>query len=585
MRVSCAVAFVASALHRLDATQVKRDILQAARLETDLQQAHIDEERQASLSEDVRLAVAGDSTAAASSFGTGDEAVFTIASQALDASDSGRVEGLSDDAEAMAAAAETSGPSSARDVSLPLRRRGGRLPLSKREQLEIVGGDVPIVGPFPVTAWVITAAAYSFCALTFGILAVVVILLRLLPAPKNGIELVHLASVAVDPEFTLGAVIGRCLRAFALNYITYLMYPGRVYNLLKREPHSQRVALPFFILAPIVLPLILIGACVRHIFKPHENLEKIGLQADGKEACEAERRQRGNLARFFHALYFYMAMWNNKIWSGSRSPAQSCFLSKDAWRKVLEKAGAYVPREVGRWNANGAEKMTWAVDALPEADVVVKPERGCLGEGSACFKYGVDFKTKEDLIKKVEEFMEGEPKAGRYAAELGEGASDYLLLERVMPDERGVHLLEVCTAKDANGCVGVVWMTYFLDSTSFTSHECPSRYRVNASTYKIEGGEQWFRRRAMNDNIIHASRRFGEDVPRAREACELAIRAHEEELQTNPERKFLGWDCMFTAKDGPCFFEGNTMELRMGRSFYSSWTTVWLILRTFTPPL
>lgn len=271
-------------------------------------------------------------------------------------------------------------------------------------------------------------------------------------------------------------------------------------------------------------------------------------------------------------------MMNHKIWAGSTSPAETNILSKDHWRELLESVGAFVPPLLARYKGKTAE---WVVQKLPDADVVVKPESGCLGEASTCFKKD-DCKTIDDVQKKMEEFLESEKKNATYSKAGAEG--EYLLLERALPDSRGVHLLEVCTAVDKSGRVGVMQITYFLDSNSFTSHEAASRYRVNATTGKIQGGEQWFRRRAMNDALAVASKRFGDEVPNAKEAIDLAIKAHEAEISINPGRKFLGWDCMFT-NNGPCFFEGNTMELRMGRSLYNSWTGLWLILRTFSPPL
>eukprot|EP00928_Gymnodinium_smaydae_P090583 TRINITY_DN7436_c0_g2_i1.p1 TRINITY_DN7436_c0_g2~~TRINITY_DN7436_c0_g2_i1.p1 ORF type:complete len:541 (-),score=90.80 TRINITY_DN7436_c0_g2_i1:60-1682(-) len=415
------------------------------------------------------------------------------------------------------------------------------------------------------------------------LLVIVVVGLRIAPAPDNGLTMVHESSIVVDSEFSTSAAAGRFLRALLLGYLTYFMYPGRVYAALHREPAFRSRPKLLFFLAPLTPLYLLYGVTKGMIKGPGADalLEKVGFQADTEEQCIAERERRGYLGRFFHAMYFYTAMAVNTVWAGSCTPSKTTVLSKDHWREVLTSAGAFVPPEVARFKGN--KESTWKVDELPDADVVVKPEIGCLGEASACFKKGKDFTTKADLTKKMEEFLDTEAKKprlfGRHGAE-----SQYLVLERVLPDERGVHLVEVCTAVDANGKVGVLWMTYFLDSNSFTSHSASSRYRVNASTCKIEGGEQWFRRRAMNDDLKTASLRFGEEVPRAREAAELAVKAHEEEIKINPGRKFLGWDCMFTKDQGSCFFEGNTMELRMGRSFYNSWPTLWHIVRSLAPP-
>eukprot|EP00929_Paragymnodinium_shiwhaense_P063494 TRINITY_DN31710_c0_g1_i1.p1 TRINITY_DN31710_c0_g1~~TRINITY_DN31710_c0_g1_i1.p1 ORF type:complete len:574 (+),score=138.07 TRINITY_DN31710_c0_g1_i1:95-1816(+) len=572
MRIRCSVAVLAPVLHHLHAAQVKTVAIQHA-AEMELQTDRLGNQNTSSLPASLvdtaengtRLAALDAEGAAVNATRRMVGAVEMVAPPGLGVSNASKL--------------ESSAPLAVKDVSKITHRSeaaGSGTVTALTDKSEGDGGATEQQHLSVKTAQ--TAA----CAMLIGVLSVF-LFLRVMPAPKYGIESVHQSSIVVDSEFTTCAAMGRCFRAITLCYLTYFMYPGRVYTCFCRDPSTKKYPKTIFLIAPSILPLVAVFVCLKHVFKPNETLEKAGFQADSEEACEEERRRRGGLARFFHALFFYAAMFNQKVWAGSKSSTTSV-LSKDHWRKILVAAGASVPAEVGRYTTNKDDKMAWKMDSLPDADIVVKPEAGCLGEASACFKRGVDYTTKDDIVKKMEEFVASEANNIQYSKVEDQGPQEWLLLERVMPDDRGVHLLEVCTAVDANGSVGVIWMTYFLDTNSFTSHQASSRYRVNADTFKIEGGEQWFRRRAMNDDLPHASKRFGEDVPGAKEACALAIKAHEEEIKGNPARKFLGWDCMFTKKDGPCFFEGNTMELRMGRSFYASWTTVWMILRTFSPP-
>jgi len=290
--------------------------------------------------------------------------------------------------------------------------------------------------------------------------------------------------------------------------------------------------------------------------------------------AEADQEKRGSdmrlIPRFVHLAFYYLAYSQGSYFSGDAKVNQKTTLSKDHWRSVLRGVGAFVAPELARWKDGCLE---W-FGPLDNHDLVVKPESGALNSGSAMWANtkngGTDFSTKED----VSELMLAHAKK-----QLIPGNGQYLVLAKMSPARSmGCHNFQIITAMQADGRVGVLWVTL---KRGPGLHTFPDWSRLDPSTGTVLGPDPWLRLRKMWSCDRDW---FGKVVPGAVEACDMAVKAHRAELEINPRRAFVGWDAMLMDDGRIIFFEGNTCTLRLGRVIYASWAATAAFLRNFVHP-
>lgn len=259
-----------------------------------------------------------------------------------------------------------------------------------------------------------------------------------------------------------------------------------------------------------------------------------------------------------------------RLYSGSWAASGPWTTSdnKDVWRHACTASGVLVPLELARWT-NG--KLEWTALVDGNEDLVVKAVGGFMGIGDSYFVYGKDFQDKMQV--------------GKLMAERPGASEDAIVMRRALPcDELGVHCLRIITAKGPSGKIGVLWTSIQMNSSSWTSHCGKHQYAIDCLSETIVGADQWI---AITYAVDPAM--LGRRLPGVRLACSLAIRAHEKNLETNPNAIFIGWDSMFTKNqptsvDGVVFFEGNYAWMRLPRVVFSSWTTIVLFMWHFVTP-
>lgn len=241
---------------------------------------------------------------------------------------------------------------------------------------------------------------------------------------------------------------------------------------------------------------------------------------------------------------------------------------KDFWRGHLERVGARVPRELGRWVETdpGVWGVEWNNGPLGKEDVVIKvmdESNGCgdafllHGDGPGMVRGGAD----------VEEYLRAQP------AYKGNRA---LILEWIRPAAgQEVHTLDILTVAQPNGDIELVTLLYWGDcSNGKTSHTTRAGYVVDAAKEEITATCKWYAPgfAEMTPTLQYS---IGHKLPGVAEACQMMVEAHRSAMIEQPWLKMIGWDAMISHGGPPVFFEGNYAQMRTPRRVFLTWETLW----------
>jgi len=272
-------------------------------------------------------------------------------------------------------------------------------------------------------------------------------------------------------------------------------------------------------------------------------------------------KPKGIIASFLWDCYLNQSMYVGQfLLAGSNDDSiqhtwQDIILTKDFWRRSLERVGARLPREIGRWTG---EKMEWNVP-LGDADVVVKLPDAYLGIGDSFWngpkhpQEEQDYRTQpelEALLSKT--YGEGTQYEGREA----------LVLELVRPKkELGVHALDIITLRTPDDKVQVLSVLLWTDCARTTSHSCEAGFTMDLDG-KVIAPVAWY-----SPHFTHQKDNWtGQVMPGVRKAIEQCVMAH-----SRMEEKWLvavGWDCMVQDNNECVFFEGNFAGARTPRRMF-----------------
>ena len=252
---------------------------------------------------------------------------------------------------------------------------------------------------------------------------------------------------------------------------------------------------------------------------------------------------------------------------------------KDFWRRHLERVGARVPMELGRWKEleGGAWGIEWCVP-LRGHDVVIKVTDESNGIGDAFLLHGdSDGDGTISGPASLEAFMRAD---GVYKGR------EALILEWIRPaPEQEVHTLDIVTVAQPDGGIELLTLLYWGDcSDGKTSHATRAGYVVDAERERISATCKWYAPGfASMDAAQLAGRTFGlgHPLPGVARACQLMVEAHKSAMLEQPWLKMIGWDAMLAKGGPPVFFEGNYAQMRLPRRVFLSWDVMWQTLHRF----
>ena len=206
--------------------------------------------------------------------------------------------------------------------------------------------------------------------------------------------------------------------------------------------------------------------------------------------------------------------------------------------------------------------------------MVIKLTDAFFGIGDQFLNHGEDFETVEDLERILTtttyESYEGET--------MGYAGREAMIVEYCRPLPRlGVHSCDIVTVATHEG-VKVLTCLYWGECTGPSSHSTTAGYCVDVEKEEIAGPCRWYAPyfATASDKLV------GTKLPGIKEACEQAIRAHEQ--SPFPWLTTVGWDGMFLRQGGYVFFEGNFGSIRIPRRIFLSAETLMEFLKGFAWP-
>lgn len=229
---------------------------------------------------------------------------------------------------------------------------------------------------------------------------------------------------------------------------------------------------------------------------------------------------------------------------------EDTILTKDFWRGALERVGACVPRQLGRW-VSGELILEHELDG---SDLVIKVPDSYLGIGDSFWNHGRDYTTQEELESLLsKEYPDKE----------------VMVLELVRPKkELGVHSLDILTVRTPKDGARVLSVLLWTNCTTDSSHSCQEGYVIDVETEQIVGACNWYCAAFAEAK----SPLVGTKYPGVRKACQSAVAAH-----NSIKEKWLvavGWDAMVMEKEKVVFFEGNFAGARTPRRVFLSLKTL-----------
>jgi len=249
--------------------------------------------------------------------------------------------------------------------------------------------------------------------------------------------------------------------------------------------------------------------------------------------------------------------------------------NKDFWRRHLERVGARVPLELGRWKAleSGEWGVEWKVP-MKAHDLVIKLVDESNGIGDAFLLHGKGDGMIADADALLTFLRADDAYKGREA----------LVLEWILPAaEQEVHTLDIVTIAQPNGSIELLTLLYWGDcSDGKTSHATRAGYVVDAPSEAICATCKWYAP-GFASMTPQAEKKYaiGHVLPGVAAACNLMVEAHRAAMAEQPFLKMIGWDAMIAKGGPPVFFEGNYAQMRLPRRVFLSWDVMWQCLRSW----
>lgn len=237
---------------------------------------------------------------------------------------------------------------------------------------------------------------------------------------------------------------------------------------------------------------------------------------------------------------------------------------KDYWRELLPRAGARVPRQMGRWEGSSPEgkrlRLDFDVMGSTVEKIVVKLPDSYLGigdlyltKGEPMFEYGKNDDGTERYMggyNSVEELREIIAKGEHYQNKDG-----VLILEFIVPaTDQECHTLDILTIKTAENGVQCVSCLYWGDcADGKSSHSTRAGYTVDVENEMIKEPARWYS--AHFAQFTPKPGMIGKKLPGVKHAVECAMKGHA--LIEHKWLKMAGWDALLT-NHGAVFFEGES---------------------------
>ncbi|GAB5362008.1 hypothetical protein AAMO2058_000761200 [Amorphochlora amoebiformis] len=235
---------------------------------------------------------------------------------------------------------------------------------------------------------------------------------------------------------------------------------------------------------------------------------------------------------------------------------------KNFWRSVMEEAGVRVPMEIGRFD-HGEVRINKDF-AVKGTDLVCKVSDSYLGIGDK-FLEAKEVQSIDNLKR------------------IAKGSEDWkgkqvLLLEWMRPKESlGVHSLDIVTIITEAG-PKVLSVLYWGECTGASSHTAKGGYCVDIESEMILSPARFYSPYFSKQ----PGKLVGTKLPGLKTAVDMSLRAHALAHKKQAWLMMIGWDCMFTKKDGEVvFFEGNFAASRIHRRITFSPLHAYRFLRSY----
>jgi hypothetical protein len=352
--------------------------------------------------------------------------------------------------------------------------------------------------------------------------------------------------------FSVSDVGGRVARVVVLNYYLMVAYPKSFltytykYNTLWYGKTGGLLLTSFYLVTPLAMLGLFVGKRIMKNIRPIKSFD------DGNVFFVSPPSLLASILWDMCKDYgmfigCFLLVGTNE--EGILHTHHDEVTVKTYWRKLLEDAGAEIPRQLGSWDG---KSLTWG--SKWETDIVVKLPDSYLGIGDLFLEYEKDFKTEDDvkaILKKEHP-----------------GKTGVLLLDWIRPrKDMEVHQLDIVTVRTAEG-VKPLSILYWGDCSGPSSHSCRAGYICDYESESIIAPAKWYSYAFVNMK----AKSIGQKLPGLKDAVNTAIKAHEK-----IEFKWLkaaGWDCMITDRRGPVFFEGNLAGARFPRRVFLDWANL-----------
>lgn len=208
-------------------------------------------------------------------------------------------------------------------------------------------------------------------------------------------------------------------------------------------------------------------------------------------------------------------------------------LTKEFWRKHLSNSGAFIPPELAHWD--GKDNIKYGNDTQQKSKAIIKVNDSFLGLGDKIVK---DFELGS---KEGKQWLENIFKT-EYMGQRS------LLLDFVKPKkEMGVHSVDIVTIRLPDGSYQVLSCLLWAECEGLTSHGTTAGFTIDVKTEQIASKLYQY---GVHFNRPGNEKYVGKRIEGVQRACQQAIAAHKSANQEYKWATAVGWDCMFTEKDG-----------------------------------
>jgi len=234
---------------------------------------------------------------------------------------------------------------------------------------------------------------------------------------------------------------------------------------------------------------------------------------------------------------------------------------KEYWHGLLDAAKARRPLQLAGWDGESAHEVGPGV-GFGLANLVCKISDSYLGIGDKVLTRGKASGGDFDTLADIQAILAADPAYAGKDAILCEFVFPHPTLALSSAGYGQVHSLDIVTIRTKAG-VRVLTCLLWTDCEEWSSHSCQAGYLMDVHSETIVAPTAWY----SPYFATMPAALLGTRVPGVREACRLAIAAHE--ASTLPWLTSVGWDAMITP-EGAVFFEGNVAAYRTPRRMHLS---------------